>query len=119
MSTGGSVTPAYNVPDILQNAGFEWTEGDALTADTTLVQGSYRLQPVDPSGGTFTLTLPEDPYEGMLFGIKNVTSSATNITVDGNGENIEGAGSYLFGGPYRTRWLQYGATQWQIVGGAN
>ena len=57
MSTGGSPTPAYNVPDILQNAGFEWMSGDALTADTTLTEADFRWENMDPSGGTFTVTM--------------------------------------------------------------
>lgn len=119
MSTGGSVTPAYNVPDILQNAGYEWTSGETVTANKTLTQGDYRLLNIDASGGTFTVELPEEPYPWMLVGFSEIAGNATNITVDGNGETIEGAASYLFGGAYRTRFLRYNGTEWQIFLGAN
>lgn len=43
----------------------------------------------DASGGTFQITAPLFSTTGASFAIKEVAGDATNITVDGNGLNIE------------------------------
>jgi hypothetical protein len=48
-----------------------------------------RRVPYDPSAGTVTLKPPASPTVGDRWGIKNVTTSATAVTIDGNGESIE------------------------------
>lgn len=79
---------------------------DALTKVIVDVTTKSRLEPTstkvanytalvfenvlyDASGGTFTVDAPASPLRGDLFGIKNVTSDITSITVDGNSNNIE------------------------------
>jgi hypothetical protein len=58
-----------------------------VTTATTLTTGFYQLY--DPSGGTFTITMPAAPSRGDLVGIKNNTSDTTAITLAGNGNNVE------------------------------
>ena len=43
----------------------------------------------DPTAGTFTITAPAFAVAGDRFGIKNITTNLTSITVAGNGVNIE------------------------------
>lgn len=69
---------------------------------------------VDPSGGAFTVTLPTaSGNTGHAITIKNVTSSTTACTVDGNGsETIDGALTYALSVAYGTVTVVSDGTNW-------
>lgn len=50
---------------------------------------SWERVPYDPSGGTFTITLPDEPADGDQVQIKNTTNDDTAITIDGSGNDVE------------------------------
>jgi hypothetical protein len=58
-----------------------------LTGAYTAHEGEYVLY--NPTGGTFQIDAPASPVKGDRFGIKNVTTNATAMTIDGNANNIE------------------------------
>jgi hypothetical protein len=66
--------------------------GADVTASETVVIGTRTLY--DPSGGTFTLTMPLSPLNGDRVSFKNVTIDTTSITIAGNGKTVEETGSY-------------------------
>lgn len=73
----------------------------------------------NPTGGTFTINAPAGPTTGHKFGIKNVSADLTNITVDGNGANVENpltsfalAATILVGGDGISLEWEYDGTQW-------
>lgn len=100
-------------------AGFEHLTSKTVTAETTLTANDSRLVTFDASGGIFPTHLPATPYEGMMFIFSENVGSATAMTVDGNGKNIDGNPDATLNVPYRSRWYRYNGTQWITVGGAN
>ncbi len=77
--------------------------------------------PFDVSGGGFTIKLPADPYEGMVFLFSEVKNSANALVIDGNGKTINGAATLTMNAAYRQRRLRYssmsGVAQWIVIGG--
>lgn len=76
----------------------------------------------DPSGGTFQIDMPASPTFGDRVGVKNVTASATAVTVSGNGANIDnpvGLGVYLasvsVGGAGVFATWEFDGTRWGVV----
>src|SRR5690606_15711393 len=63
-----------------------------LTANDTLVQRSYTRVLADTSGGAFQITLPSAPEFGDRVEIQDPTGTwlANNVTVDPNGNAIQG-----------------------------
>ncbi len=64
-------------------------DGDPVTAEPN------QLVSVDASGDDVTVTLPADPPQGTIVGVQLVTDPSGNtVTVDGNGDGIEGESTY-------------------------
>jgi len=90
-----------------------------LTTPATLAIGDY--QRYDPSGGTFQIDMPAGPTRGEMVGIKNVTSSATAITLDGNGNDVEDPTTFSLGASASVSGdgigllYQYDGTQWLLI----
>ena len=55
------------------------------------------VDPIDVSGGGFTVTLPQYPYDGMTFHFSEVKNSANALVIDGNGKTINGAATLSAG----------------------
>lgn len=67
---------------------------------------------------TRTITLPASPnFDGLFYIIKDQTGSAAtnNITVSGNGHNIDGTGSVTITMNYGSLSVLWDGTQWNIV----
>ena len=89
------------------------------TSTATLTVSSAECVPFDASGGAFTIYLPATPYKNLQFHFSENAGSATALTVDGNGKNINGAATLTMNGAYRQRVLRYNGTQWIIFNGIN
>jgi len=90
------------------------------TANYTASAGEAVLY--DPSGGTFTLSMPGSPATDDQVGIKNAGTSATAVTLSGNGNNVEDpsspgsvAASVSVSGGGVSIIYQFDGTQWWIV----
>jgi len=67
---------------------------DANNANFTV--STQRLVLVYPNGTARTITLPASPTEGQTVTVKKVASQSTaswNVTIQGNGKNIDGGTS--------------------------
>lgn len=77
--------------------------------------------PFDVSGGGYTITLPQYPYDGMTLHFSEVKNSANALVIDGNGNTINGAATLTMNAAYRQRKLRYttltGVAQWIVIGG--
>ena len=60
----------------------------------------------DPSGGTGTIELEASPIDGAMIHVKNTTTDTTNVTIDGNGNDVQNHSS----GAYAST---------QVIGDAN
>lgn len=69
---------------------------------------------VDTSSIAITINLPASPTRGQILYVKDITGSAAtrNITVAGNGHNIEGSATYTIASNYGGAGFIYGSTQW-------
>lgn len=64
-----------------------------------------------------TINLIASPLNGQIYYIKdNVGSAASNnITISGNGKNIDGAASSTINTNYGSKKLVYNGTQWNVL----
>lgn len=107
-------------------AGVEYSYSlDLVLADQTattytLTGDDQRLVEFDATGGG-TLKLPEDPDDWMEFEINEVVGGAGVLTVDGNGNNIEGNATLIMNVPWMKRKLRYSpvASQWLVTAAVN
>lgn len=69
-----------------------------------------------------TFVLPgSNQNQGQLFIISDQLGSASNgpITIDGNGQLINGQTTYTFNQPYGAAMVMWTGSRWVVVGGAN
>lgn len=68
------------------------------------------------NSGAFTLTLPLTPATGFRVWVKDETSNASNnnITVDGNGNNIDGSTTFVMSVDKQGKIFVYNGTEWKV-----
>ena len=73
-----------------------------ITSNTILSTGSSYVILVSHAGLSLTVTLPSTPLNGQAFKLKDITGNALTfpITVDGNGNLIDGAASGMINTDY-------------------
>jgi hypothetical protein len=88
----------------------------------TSVTGTYQVLVTDDYlaittlTGAFTITLPANPLTGDEYWIKDTTGNAStfNVTVSGNGNNIDGNANFVFTQSYGAATFTFTGTQWSI-----
>lgn len=88
----------------------------AITSSITLgVSDSTVL--CDATGGAFTVTLPSvSTFVGFKYNIKKIDTSGNDVTVDGDGVNIDGTATKLLSGPgFPSMTVHSDGTQWWII----
>lgn len=116
-------------PEVQRGAGFEYSNSLKIATATTpsyeLTDADQRLVEYDTSGGAGTVKLPAQPDDWMEFEFCEQAGSAVALTVDGNGNTIDGAALLLLNAPYRVRLLRFVpalgavAAQWVVARGVN
>ena len=99
----------------IRRTGFELrTSGSVLTAapSSALSLTAGQLIQYDCSGAGFSVLLPAVPYDGLTFVFSENAGSANNLTIDGNGKNINGAATKVVSTAYLRTTLRYNGTQW-------
>jgi hypothetical protein len=71
----------------------------------------------DVSAGAWTLTLPLAPVSGAVVMVSVIDGDAktNNLTIDGNGNNIQGETTLIYDVPLATVWLVYNNTEWRLA----
>jgi hypothetical protein len=71
----------------------------------------------DVSAGAWTLTLPLTPILGAVVMVSVIDGDAAtnNLTIDGNGNNIQGDTTLIYDVPLATVWLVYNNTEWRLA----
>lgn len=102
-----------------RRAAFEWERGGRPTAETTLKLSSNELQEYDASGGAFSIFLPAEPCEGCSFFLSEIAGSANVVTLDGNGNQIDGVPSLTLNVAYMRRQVRWNGTMWNVIRAVN
>jgi hypothetical protein len=132
--TGDTTTGAFlNASGVLglTAAGDELITLDGTTTQVTIdagqvvrtrAGGATTLTSADfmylVTAGSVTVTLPTTPVEGQEYVIKDRDGSATGstpITIDGNGNNIDGNSEIVLKRKYGSFTLVYSGTEWNII----
>lgn len=68
-------------------------------------------------GAPFTVTLPASPTTGDIYTVKDANGSASvsNITIGGNGNNIDSAATFVMNVNFSAVTVVYNGTKWIIV----
>ena len=118
------VERGVEVIEILER-GLMGMTGPQANINYTVVSSSQavtnrQMIAADTSGGSFTLTLPSNPAAGDAIDIFDYsdTFDTNPLTIDNNGQNIEGLGDDLIAnveGAYFTLIFTGGTRGWQVV----
>lgn len=89
----------------------------SYSANQTLDPETDHVALVDTNGGAVTITLPASPEEGHVFQIKDAggDAEANAITIAGNGNNIDGAGSFTMDVNYQNVTLLHSGGEWYVL----
>lgn len=111
-STSSTINTTIQTPQVYSN--------DALKVVSPA--GSYTIVPQDAvilvdTTAARTITMPASPTTGEKHIIKDATGGAAafNITVAGNGHNIDGATSFTMSANWQSVTLVYSGSQWLII----
>lgn len=99
------------------HAGLRFDAINAISANATLSDSTDHIVLVDSSGGAVTVTLPAAPVSGTIYQIKDSGGSAeaNNITVAGNGNNIDGAADFVMGVDYQSATVIFDGAAWFLI----
>jgi hypothetical protein len=88
----------------------------AIAGDITLTLENSTVL-CDATSGAFTVTLPDVlEFTGVVFTIKKINTSANDVTVDGDGANVESLSTWvLTGADYPSITIQSDGTEWWIL----
>lgn len=81
------------------------------------VPDGYFTMMVNTSSIAITINLPANPVVGDLYQVKDSTGNANtnNITIQGNGYNIDGGPSYTMSASYGTVLFVFNGTRWSVL----
>lgn len=98
------------------------TSNKIVTGATTLTNSDHTVF-VNGSGSTLTVTLVAEPKDGLVYTIKDATGNASTnpITIDGNGNTIDGQATITINIDYYGYEVTYSATldAWLITNTIN
>ncbi len=107
----------YNRDQVYPAAGYNilYTK---IAAESTFLLSSDCLVEVDTSALAIPIYLPAEPYTGEQHQVLDNVGNASvkNITVDGQGKLINGAGTALISTNYGSLTVRYNGTSWRIIG---
>jgi hypothetical protein len=118
LDAGGALLSVNNLSDVASaeiardSLGLRWL---VKSAAYTVVAGEKIA--ADVSGGAWTLTLPLTPVSGAVVMVSVIDGDAktNNLTIDGNGNNIQGDTTLIYDVPLATVWLVYNNTEWRLA----
>lgn len=99
----------------VMSAGQRVTYDIVTTTPYTVTDGYYVIL-VNTSTAK-TINLPASPANGDVYNVKDMTgnASANNITVSGNGKNIEPNPTYVMNTNYASSVFMYNGTTWSVL----
>ncbi len=118
-STNMIIDPKEVGSGILDVLGTVRTQGRIPNINTSAKTANYTILSTDEiivnntSGGAFWNKLPAAPEDGETHTII-LETAGNDLTVDGNGKNINGSATILVGSAGSSMQLVYNGTQWNI-----
>ena len=95
-------------------SGTQWV---GTTITTLTIDTSDSIILCDTSSGAYTLYLPSSPPTGMQVTFKDTGNATTNnITINGNGNNIDNATTILINTNYGKVTMVFDTNQWFVIG---
>lgn len=85
---------------------------------TATLTGADDFVLLDSTGGAFTLSLPAAPSDGDFFDLKKIAGGAANlVTIDGNGNTIDGAATQSLKNNYENYYVTFSTanSEWYIA----
>lgn len=115
IQVGGTTTASAVTNKFVLNKGFRRNVTSVTT--TYAVLASDDLVAVTALAAPFTITLPATPVVGDEYVIKDATGLAgtNNLTISGNGANIDGAATFLMSQPYAAATFTFLNGQWSVT----
>ena len=104
LSTTG--LPGIDVTHSVVTKTFLQTGYEALNDQTVLVNAT---------AGATTILLPDSPESGWTATVKKIDVSANAVTIDGNGDNIDGASTKLLAAQWDSLSVISNGTNWFIT----
>jgi len=88
----------------------------STTSNYNISNTEYLIS-VGTLGAPITIYLPSSPQTGRVIYVKDTAggSQTNNITVDGNGKNIDGSATFIINVNYASVSLVYTGSQWSVV----
>jgi len=87
----------------------------ASTASTGAATYTITTEHTLSCTATCTVDLPASPATGQMHTIRHNKATAGTITIDGNGNNINGSATIDITQRYLTRTVQYDGTEWMVI----
>lgn len=89
----------------------------SVAVNTTLSVVSDHIVFVNKPGAAAEITLPASPVSGLEYIVKDTSGAAAsfNVTVNGNGKNIDGSGTYVISTNYGSVRVLYDGTEWWVL----
>jgi hypothetical protein len=113
-----------NHEQMIQAHSGVWTAALRLTPTIKTSSGAYVVLSTDcliiinkTVGAATAVTLPASPASGRVLIVKDGKGDANsnNITLDGNGKNIDGASPLTINTAYGAARIAYNGTQWNSI----
>lgn len=116
--TGGALSNVTITDSTINGVSTSRTERVITAAgDVTVASDDYIITMNKTVSQITTIPLPADPATSKTLIIKDGKGDADafNITIDGNGKNIDGGASFLLSISYEAYELVYNGTQWNVI----
>jgi hypothetical protein len=110
VNSSGIITAAADIPITFAGLSLAIT---TKTNNYTINPSNYTVLG-DTTGGDFTIKLPASPGTGDIYVVKQIAAVGI-LTLDGHGNNIDGAATIPMGVQYLAYTVQYNGTEWSII----
>lgn len=116
-TTVGATVPATGAFTSITNTGSIIVHTTTITGNYTVLSTDHVILVNNNPGAALTVTLPASPTTNMFVRIKDFYGNAAtyNITIAGNGKNIDGASTQTIKVNYASADLVYSGTSWAVL----
>lgn len=97
--------------------GFANSSFSEVTEQTSnyVMQDVDEIVLMDATSGNRTVTLPSSPVKGKRITIKKIDGSLNTVTIDGNGNNLDGNPNKIISVPFQFYEYVYSGTAWFLI----